>query len=125
MIIFSLINQDYYFNVLNILGAHKGLFSRHALNKEKAVYTTKLKPMSVQRINFDDSELYNTSSDKQSVSQQRIRTPTKIKSTFKNVNKYSRIFSTRKPNDNRGKKKIFLSMHITVLNYYVYTYLFF
>lgn len=58
--------------------------------------------MPVQRINFDDSTLWETSSDKQLNTQQRFNTPSKLKSNFKNVDKYSRIFSKRKPNDSRG-----------------------
>lgn len=88
----------------SVVGAHKQLFSRHAFNNENGTYALKKKPMPVQRINFDDSTMHETSSDKFYMTQQRFNTPSKLqRSNFKNVDKYSKIFSTRKPNDSRGK----------------------
>ncbi|XP_001605050.1 uncharacterized protein LOC100121437 isoform X1 [Nasonia vitripennis] len=107
-------NYQTYLQLTPVEGAHKQLFSRHAFNNEKSAYALKKKPMPVQRINFDDSTLHETSSDKFSMTQQRFNTPSKLqRSNFKNVDKYSRIFSTRKPNDNRVNRSVMMMMSST------------
>ena len=108
--------------LLSVSGAHKQLFSRHALN-DKDSYSTKKKHLPVQRINFDDSTLHDSSHDKQSAS--RFHTPSKLRSTFKNGAKYSRIFSTRKPNDSRGNYQFFyIYLKIRNLNVIIYFFKF-
>lgn len=79
-----------------ILGSHKKLFSRYALDSEKNLKFTKEKLPHVQRINFDDPQSYNSSYDRSSV-QQKFHAPTRIKSNFKYAEKYSRLFATPKP----------------------------
>ncbi|KAL7287728.1 hypothetical protein TKK_0018114 [Trichogramma kaykai] len=96
-----------------IEGAHRELFSRHIHNATKGIYSSCKKPLLVQRINFDESNVYDTSSDKYSISQ-KFNTPSKLlKSNFKNVGKYSRIFSARKPNDSRVNNSVMMMMSST------------
>ncbi|XP_011494269.1 PREDICTED: uncharacterized protein LOC105359369 [Ceratosolen solmsi marchali] len=106
--------RSFYQNNLKLTpieGAHKQLFSRHAFN-EKNMCSMK-KPLSVQCINFDDSLLFDASGDKQLLSQQRFHTPSKLKCTFKNVDKYSRIFSSCKLNNNKDNKNVMSMMSST------------
>lgn len=88
-----------------ILGAHKELFSRHASNGDNLLSAKK--PLLVQRINFDDSLIlesskldYNNTIDKQ-------QSLFKNRSTLKNLDKYSKVFSSRSRNhDNKGKHNL-------------------
>ncbi|KAJ8678819.1 hypothetical protein QAD02_014606 [Eretmocerus hayati] len=90
--------------------AHKNLFSRHASNQQKNICSAKRKPFLAHRINFDDS-IHDSSIDRQHSFQRR--TPSKPKSTFKNMDKYSRIFSTRTPADNRVNNSVMMMMSST------------
>ncbi|XP_058793951.1 HAUS augmin-like complex subunit 6 [Phymastichus coffea] len=85
-------------------GVHKELFSRHISSHESAL--TAKKPIHVQRINFDDSTTFelpkldhSTTIDKQSLFRNR--------SSLKNADKYSKIFSSRsRKHDNKADKSI-------------------
>lgn len=66
---------------------------------------TKEKLPYVQRINFDDPQSFNNSYDK-SLVYQKFYAPTKIKSTFKYAEKYSRLFATPKPGNDTTQETI-------------------
>lgn len=69
------------------------------------------KPLPVQHINFDDIS-FNQSGDK--LCSTKIQSPVGIKKTcIKNSgNKYSRLFSTRKPNNSKGIDKLDILSYI-------------